>query len=88
MDDEWVLNCLRGELLLDGKCVPFEQVEEEVKALLAKGLEGRSHADNIRLALLYQALKDYMRTLNELERQFLENQQSFIWRYIPSWRPW
>lgn len=72
--EEWILNCKQDELLVDGKCIPLKDVEREIKSLLRK--RDRSGAENLRLATIHDAMKNYLETLNEMEKQ-VKSQQSY-----------
>lgn len=85
MDEDFVLNCKQNELLVDGKCIPFSDVEKEVRSLVFK--RDRSHDDNVRLAILYDALKSYLIAIEQLEKQLYDQKYmvSKMYSSIYSW---
>lgn len=76
MEQGWVLTCLANELLIEGNCVPIAKIEQEIRHLLGKGRH-RTHEDNIRLAIIYGAMKDYLAGLEDVERQ-LQRSKSYL----------
>jgi hypothetical protein len=81
-EDNWILNCLQHELFIDKKCTPFAKVEREIIKLLAK--KRRTHKENIRLAMLHEALKDYLIGMNDLKKQ-VESSQSYLNKMLSWW---
>lgn len=85
MEQDFVLNCRQNEFSVDGKCIPFDEVEREVKSLIR--IRKRSAEQDIRLALLYKAMKDYLDTLKEMEDQ-INKQKTYVSQMVSSIYSW
>lgn len=79
MEEDWVFNCQPFELLVDGKCIHIDDLGNEIVKLLNN--KKRTYEENLRLATINQAMKDYLENIKRIQKQYEESKS-----YIQSFR--
>ena len=82
--ETWVKvpDCKHNEIVIDGKCVRFSEVESEIRRLLRN--KKRTREENIRLETIHQAMKDYLLAMEEMKKQ-VQRSESYVNKLLSWW---